>query len=399
MELRDYLVALRRYWTTWVAVAVVAVAVALAVVLGTTPTYEARATVFVASSSEDGQDGAQFIRQRVTSYPAVARSEAVLAPVISSTGLDASVPELRARVSADNPVESSQIDITVTDDDARRAASTANAIADEFRRAVEELETPLEGASPVNLTVTNPANVPADPTAPRTGLLLGLGLVVGLALGAAASVLRSRLDTRVHTEDDVRAAWGPDAGDLAVLGATPRRRRSSRLTGRPASLVARRLATAAGQSPVRAVVLGTAPADDRAARAFAEEVTGDLTEGGMPALVSGPVGQGPAASKPPAARVQLATATPDLPLAQWRRLAQEHDGVILVAESGRVDGADLREIRAILAASEARLLAVVLLPRRRPRTAAERRAGASSRRTMARENLSRARQRIALGER
>ena len=47
--------------------------------------------------------------------------------------------------------------------------------------------------------------------------------------------------------------------------------------------------------------------------------------------------------KPPAARVQLATASPDLPLAQWRRLAQEHDGVILVAESGRVDGAGWAE--------------------------------------------------------
>ena len=366
MELRDYLAVLRRYWAIWVGVALATLAVALIVVLSTTPTYSARATVYVAAAGIEGPEGAQFIERRVTSYPDVARSEAVLGPVIADMGLDVSVAELRSRVSADSPLESSQIDITVTDADAVQVAATTNAIADEFRRTVEELESPIGGDTPVTLTVTDPANVPSDPVSPKPGLYLGLGLVVGLALGAAAAVLRSRTDKRVHTEDDVRSAFGADGDDLAVLTSPRQQRRAGRLAGGPASLVARRLAVAAGSTPVRAVVLGVDPEDDlRVARTFAEQVSGELVDGGVPADVTGTVG-GPAGAST-SSQVQLATATPRVPLAEWHSIAERYDGVVLVAESGRVDGADLREIRAILSTAGARLLAVVLLPRRSSR--------------------------------
>ena len=366
MELRDYLAVLRRYWAIWVGVALATLAVALIVVLSTTPTYSARATVYVAAAGIEGPEGAQFIERRVTSYPDVARSEAVLGPVIADMGLDVSVAELRSRVSADSPLESSQIDITVTDADAVQVAATTNAIADEFRRTVEELESPIGGDTPVTLTVTDPANVPSDPVSPKPGLYLGLGLVVGLALGAAAAVLRSRTDKRVHTEDDVRSAFGADGDDLAVLTSPRQQRRAGRLAGGPASLVARRLAVAAGSTPVRAVVLGVDPEDDlRVARTFAEQVSGELVDGGVPADVTGTVG-GPAGAAT-SSQVQLATATPRVPLAEWHSIAERYDGVVLVAESGRVDGADLREIRAILSTAGARLLAVVLLPRRSSR--------------------------------
>lgn len=399
MELRDYLAALRRYWTTWVGVTLAAIFVALVVVLGTTPTYETRATVFVAAAAADGTSGAQFVRQRVTSYPEVARSEAVLGPVIEEMGLSASVAELRARVSADSPLESSQIDITVTDTDPVRAASTTNAIADKFRRAVEELERPLQGRTPVSLTVTDPANVPSSPIAPQPALLLGVGLLVGLALGAAAAVLRSRTDTRVHTEDDVRAAWGADAADLAVFSSHRRTRRGNPLTGRPATLVARRLAAPAGTAPVRAVVLGIDPDNDhQVARTFAEEVSVELRDGGVPADVTGPV-RGPITEAKPF-EVQLATATPRVPLSEWHTIGERYDGVVLVAESGRVDGADLRELRAVLATAGARLLAVVLLPRRSTGLTLRHRGTAAPRspRPPARSRPARTHESVALGK-
>lgn len=390
MELRDYLAALRRYWTTWVGVTLAAVSLALVVVLSATPTYEAKASVFVASASMEGTSGAQFIKQRVTSYPDVARSEAVLGPVIEDMGLTTSVAQLRARVSADNPLDTSQIDVTVTDTDAAQAASIANAIADEFRRVVEQLESPTDGAAPVSLTVTDPANTPSSPSSPQTGLFLGLGLVVGLALGAAVAVIRSRTDTRVHTADDVRDAWGDGAADLAVITAPRQRRRSTRLTGRPAALVARRLASPAGTVPVRAVVLGIAPGDElRIARSFAEDVACELIDGDVQAQVTGPVG-GPAKPAKVGA-VQLATATPGVPLAEWRRIGERYDGVVLVAESGQVDGADLREIRALLTSAGARLLAVVLLPRMSTRVKARRRTAGLARQVRAGENLVRVR--------
>lgn len=365
MELRDYLTALRRYWLTWTGVALAAVALAAVVVLSGSPTYEARASVFVApASSESGTSGAQFIKQRVTSYPDVARSEAVLGPVIQDMDLTTSVAQLRARVSADSPLESSQIDITVTDEDADDAAAIANAVADEFRRVVEQLETPAEGDSPVSLTVTDPASAPTTPVSAQPALLLGLGLVVGLGLGAAVAVIRSRTDTRLHDEDDVRGAWGPGGEDLVVLTATGRRR-SRRFAGRPSALVARRLAAPTGSMPVRAVVLGVDTEDDhQVARSFADEVAAELVDGGVPANVTGPVGGPAKAAKP--FEVQLATATTRVPLSEWRIIGERYDGVILVAPAGRVDAADLSEIRALLTAAGALPLAVVLLPAAAP---------------------------------
>jgi Mrp family chromosome partitioning ATPase len=67
------------------------------------------------------------------------------------------------------------------------------------------------------------------------------------------------------------------------------------------------------------------------------------------------------------AGVLIATATPLAPLHAWRRVGREYDGVVLVAETGSVDRADLQELRSILAAAEARVLAVVLTSRRRSR--------------------------------
>ncbi len=395
MELRDYLAALRRYWTTWVGMTLAAVALALVTVLSTSPTYQAEASVFVSSASIEGTSGAQFIKQRVTSYPDVARSEAVLGPVIEDMGLTASVAQLRARVSADNPLDTSQIDITVTDADPVQAASIANAIADEFRTTVEQLESPSGSETPVSLTLTDPANVPSSPVAPQPALLLGLGLVVGLALGVAVAVIRSRTDTGLYTEDDVRDVWGAGADELAVLSSPRSHQGGHLLSGRPASLVARRLAAPVGGMPVRAVVLAVDPADDqRLARSFADEVASELVEGGVATTVTGPVGGPARAAKP--FEVQLATATPRVPLSEWRAIGDRYDGVVLVAESGRMDGADLREIRALILTTGARLLAVVLLPRRRTRLGFARRDTAPAPEARAGANLVRTREKIAL---
>ena len=237
MELRDYGTALRRYWATWIGLALAGVLVALTVVLVSTPTYQATAQVFVASTGGEGTSGAQFVNQRVTTYPDVARSRTVLGSVIEELGVEESVADLRARVAAVNPPDTSQIDISVSDEDPEEAAAIADAVAQEFGLAVEVLERTRDGVSPVDLTVTDPATVPTSPVFPQPALLLLLGLVVGLALGAAAAVVRSRTDTRLYTEDDVRSAWGAGAEDLPVHAPSAGRRGR----GRPATLLARRL--------------------------------------------------------------------------------------------------------------------------------------------------------------
>jgi capsular polysaccharide biosynthesis protein len=360
MELRDYGTALRRYWTTCVGLTVAGVLAALAVVLASTPTYQATAQVFVASTNGEGTSGAQFVNQRVTSYPDVARSRTVLGSVIDGLGIQDSLADLRARVSAVNPPDTSQIDISVSDEDPVLAASVANAVAEEFGTVVERLEQPGDGEAPVDLTVTDPATVPATPVFPDPVLLLLLGLVVGLALGTAAAVVRSRLDSRLYTDDDVRGAWGADAEDLTIHSATGRRGRH----GRPATQLARQIEPLAEHRLVRVVAVSTAD-DGAAAHAVVEDVSAELAAWDVPvSSVADPRVIG-AEDGPRAAGVRFMVSAPEAPLREWRRIAEESDAVVLVLESGRIDRAGLQEIRSVVVAAGIRLLAVVIRPRSR----------------------------------
>lgn len=355
MELRDYGVALRRHWGIGVGLALACLLAAVVVVLATPATYRATAQVFVASTGE-GTSGAQFVNQRVTSYPDVARSRAVLDPVIEDLGLDESFADLRARVEATNPLETSQIDIAVTGRDAAEAARVADAVAEEFGVVVEQLERPAGGTSPVDLTVTDPATVPTSPASPQTGLLLGLGLVVGLALGAAAAVVRSRLDGRLHSAEDVRAAWG-GTDDVPVLARPAGRARRSALVGRPAAVLARRLQALAEDRPVSVVVVSPSP--DSSPQSLVDEVAAELRAAGLAAVPTGPAGDATVAGP---VRVRLSVGSPLLPLSGWRRVAGTDDAVVVAVAPGQVQRAELTELRTVLAAAGIRPLALVLAP-------------------------------------
>jgi capsular polysaccharide biosynthesis protein len=363
MELQDYAAALRRYWPTWTGLTLVGVLAALAVVLFSTPAYQATATVFVASTAESNS-GSQFVNQRVTSYPNVAESRSVLAPVIEELELGGPFTALRASVDATNPPDTSLIMITVTDDDPVWASVVANAVATRFTEVVEDLEKPRNGSSPVSLTLTDQAPVPSNPVFPEPDVLLPLGLVAGLAVGLAAAIVRSRRDTRLYGEADVRSAWGNDADELTVYSGPTRRRRRGGLSPRPSTMLARRIEPMAARRPVRLVAAPVSPDTEPAARALVREVDRQLTAWDVP--VSGAAAAtGRAVADGPGA--VLSVATPLAPLPEWRRIAREHDGIVLVAQAGLTDREDLREIRSVLDAAQAEVFALVLVPRRRGR--------------------------------
>ena len=349
MELRDYGVALRRHWMAGVGVALACLLAAVVVVLATPVTYRATAQVFVASTGE-GTSGSQFVNQRVTSYPDVARSRAVLDPVIRRLGQDESFADLRERVEATNPLDTSQIDIAVTGRDAAEAARVADAVAQEFGTVVERLERPAGADSPVDLTVTNPATVPTSPASPQTGLLLGLGLVVGLALGAAAAVVRARSDSRLHSAEDVRAAW-TGADDVPVVARPSGRARRSALAGDPVAVLARRLGALADDRPVAVALVSPSP--DLLPWPLAEELAVRLRTTGHPTAVVDPAGNDTGDA---AARVRLSVVSP---LHDWRRLAPATDVVVAVGR-GKAQRVDLAELGTILTGAGIRPLALVL---------------------------------------
>ncbi|WP_306190771.1 polysaccharide biosynthesis tyrosine autokinase [Streptomyces sp. MK5] len=236
MDLHGFLKALARRWPTVGVCLVLAVGAALAVTSLSTPVYEARTQLFVATrTGEDStqlNQGQSFSQARVQSYAEVVTSSQVTAPVVKQLGLHITPEELASRITAVAPLNTVLIDITVRDPSPKHAARIANAVAQQLSSVVERLETPKRPAvaksskksrtgdetpvSPVSLGVTQAATAPADPVSPRPLLNLAVGTLGGLLLGAGVVTLRETLDTTLKASEALVSFTG-----LPALGSIP----------------------------------------------------------------------------------------------------------------------------------------------------------------------------------
>ncbi|WP_329119640.1 polysaccharide biosynthesis tyrosine autokinase [Streptomyces sp. NBC_01465] len=224
MELRSILRALARSWPAVVVCVLLGVFAGWAATAMTTPVYQAKVQLFVSARSGGGdadtaqlQQGSNFSLARVQSYAAIVTSRQVTAPVVAALHLGSTPEQLAGRITAEAPLGTVLVDITVGDTDPHRAAETADAVAVRFADVVERLETP-DGAekSAVKLGVTQTAAVPTTPVSPRPGLNLGAGLFAGLLLGAGLALLREILDTTFKSA----VALGEFTG-IPLLGSIP----------------------------------------------------------------------------------------------------------------------------------------------------------------------------------
>lgn len=218
MDLRDYLLTLRRNWALVLAATLFGLLGGGGVSLLVKPTYTADTQLFVATQSSGSvtelAQGNSFSQARVQSYVKTVTTPIVLQPAIDSLGLSVTTDEMAQRVKASTDLNTVLINISVSDSSPAQAAASAQAIANSLIKAVDQLERPRGGgASPVSLSVITPAQAPTQPSAPNPKLNLILGIVIGLALGIAAAILRTALDVRIRTEADVRRVT-----DSAVLG-------------------------------------------------------------------------------------------------------------------------------------------------------------------------------------
>ena len=224
MTLRAYLQILLKRWRIVVACTVLVLGAAGTLTYLTPPTYAANATAFVSINSTGTADASiyqssQFAMQRVKSYTEAVRSPDVLQPVIDKLELPMTVRELRAVVSAENPVDTVLIKVTATDPTSLRAQAIANAVSDQLGVVIERLETPRDGGqSPVKVTTTVPSLAPQSPISPRIPLNMALGLLAGLALGVIVAVIRHQQDTTVKG-DELEDLTGRPA--LALIGLNP----------------------------------------------------------------------------------------------------------------------------------------------------------------------------------
>ncbi|WP_371667390.1 polysaccharide biosynthesis tyrosine autokinase [Streptomyces sp. NBC_00289] len=233
MDFRDYLDALRRRWRFVTVCVLLGLATAALMTALIPRTYTATAQLFIATSDKTGGDayqGGLFTQQRVKSYTRIVTSPAVLTGVISDLNLRTTPGDLAGRISAQAPLDTTLVDIRVTDGSATRAQAIADETARQFSKYIDTVEGTSTDSPPlVKASVVGGSQPPSSPTSPRPELNMAIGLLAGIAVGVGGAVLRHALDTSLRTPEDIRTHLG-----LTTLGAVPspdrRRRRPSRPT-------------------------------------------------------------------------------------------------------------------------------------------------------------------------
>jgi polysaccharide biosynthesis transport protein len=229
MDLRHYLRIVRGRWLLVLSVVVLCTVAAGLLAASRTPVYEARTQLFVATGGvpadlSETYQGGLFAQQRVRSYAQIIDSPAVARRVIRRLDLETTPEELGRNISAEAPVDTVLINVTVKNPSPERARAIANVVSDEFRSFANELES-RGGApnSPVGVTVTRRAELPESPSSPQYPVYLAFGLLLGLVVGIGFVVLRDALDDRIRGVEDVTAA--ADAPVIGAIADDPKARR------------------------------------------------------------------------------------------------------------------------------------------------------------------------------
>jgi len=218
VELGDYLRVLRKFWISITAVVLVGLMGAAVVSILATPTYTARASLFLTVQSGDNAgelaQGSSYTERQVKSFAEVAEAPIVLQPVIDQLGLDTTPALLAERITVSVPTNTSILEVAVVDTDPQLAAATAGGVAEQLVITVAEMA-PKDAAGQANVraNVISPATVPTSWTTPKVAQNLLLGALLGAFLGLGQALLRHVLDTRVRTAEDVA-----EVTDVPVVG-------------------------------------------------------------------------------------------------------------------------------------------------------------------------------------
>lgn len=222
MDFSTVLRLLRKGWALVAVGAALGLGVGIGITMIATPTYSATTGLYVsvtgATTSAELAQGGSAAEQKVQTFANVARSARVLQPVIDELGLGGSTTDLAERVSAQTPIDSVLVNVTVTDESARDAADIANAVGKSLATVVtSELELPSpDGTSPFRIETIQPALAPTSPSSPMLSANALGGGIVGLLLGFAFAALRAALDTRVESRDEAESITGvPAIGEIA----------------------------------------------------------------------------------------------------------------------------------------------------------------------------------------
>lgn len=212
---------LRRMWFVPVATAVLGALVAFGYSSSVTPEYEATATVYVTSATDDNAQsayqGSLASQQRVTSYSRLVTSDAIITEALRTSKLQMSLGEARNSLRVSFAPNTVLLNISAVDPNARDAERLANAAATSMSTFVARLEAPSGGGSPLaKVTLITPASASSTPVSPKTSRNIALGAVIGLFAGVFGVLTRARFSNRIRVESDILLV-----SDSPVLASIP----------------------------------------------------------------------------------------------------------------------------------------------------------------------------------
>lgn len=221
MELSDYLATLRRYWVAIVVIMLVGAGTGFAVVRASTPLYKSTSSVFVsATSGENASDlvqGSAYTQNLIQSFAALAQMPSVLDPVIDELKLDVTAQTLAKSISADAPLNTIIIEITVVDASPEMTAKVANAVAKSLATVAQSLAPKKSDSTPaITMTAVATASVPTAAFSPNTKLIVIIWAGGAAILAIAFFLGRQVLNRKIQSE---RELTGID--ELPLLASLP----------------------------------------------------------------------------------------------------------------------------------------------------------------------------------
>jgi capsular polysaccharide biosynthesis protein len=182
------------------------------------PIYQANTSLIVNERPSVAQGTAgvdygqiQTYRSLAVTYAKIITSRAVLQDTIDTLKLPETVKQLTQMTTVQVEGETEIIAISVKDQDAVRAASIANTMANSFITQLPTLVNRVE-----NVSVIDRAVPVTDQVSPRPLLNVAVALVAALMLGVLLAFLVDYFDDTVKTPDDVKKLFG-----LRVLAVVP----------------------------------------------------------------------------------------------------------------------------------------------------------------------------------
>jgi capsular exopolysaccharide synthesis family protein len=232
VDFKQIIQVLKRRWLTIALLFVIAVGAASAYTFTATKQYQSTAGIFVSADTRDATDSYAAQVGNLTAMPSYAdlgSSTELMNRVIQDLDLNLSVDSLRQKVATTPVVNTTQINVAVTDPDPHVAQAIARSVSENLASYLEEVATPRGTASSqITARVTNEATLATQPSSPRTVLNLVTAALLGLVLGVGLAVARDVLDRTVRSLDNVQEVTSKPV--LASVGFDPGMKKHPLLT-------------------------------------------------------------------------------------------------------------------------------------------------------------------------